>query len=137
MIRKATQSDVANLVGLLKKFHKERKFEWAFNPALLSITFSSAILSPENWICLTGEGCLLLATCFVSPLGAGKLAVEYYLCAEKPGQFELLLEAYETWARSKSCDLISLGCTERFPAFQRLYGRYGYQPAEMTMSKVL
>jgi GNAT superfamily N-acetyltransferase len=72
--------------------------------------------------------------CFENPIGAGKLAQELCFCAP-PGRMGELINRYEEWARSNGCRAASLACEQRFPAFERLYRKYGYRTAELTTSK--
>jgi hypothetical protein len=136
-MRPARLSDIPGLVALFEKQHSEMGCPWPIdNKTKLTSTFHLAIASPEDWLCLTGDESLLLATCFESPLGAGKVAVELCMCAA-PGKLDDMIERYEDWAKLKGCKIASLGCDRRFTTFQRLYRRYGYTPAEMTTSKAL
>jgi len=136
LIRSAVREDIPQLVSLFINHQKAMGCSWSLDPVRLSMTFSQAIALPDNWLCLTGGGCLFLASCFESPLGAGKIATELCFCVSS-GQLQFVLDQYENWARSKGCISVSLSCMQRFPAFQRLYGRYGYSLAEMTTAKAL
>jgi hypothetical protein len=136
MIRAAVAADVPNLVSLFKKHHKEMGCTWSLDTVRLSMTLSQAIASPDNWLVLAGDGCFLLASCSESILGAGKLATEHCFCVTA-GNLDCVIKHYVDWARSKGCVQISLSCEQRFAAFQRLYRRYGFLPAEMTTSKAL
>lgn len=135
MIRAAVAEDIPNLVALFVKQHKSMGCTWSIDSKRLALTFSQAIGSPD-WLCITDGDCLLLAACFESPLGAGKIAQELCFCAT-PGKVRAVLNHYEDWARSKGCRAASLSCEQRFSTFERLYRRYGYSPVEMTTSKVL
>jgi hypothetical protein len=136
MIRSAMQSDIPNMVMLFEAQHKAMGCDWTLDRPRLAATFVQAVAQPQDFLCLTGERSLLLAACFDSPVGAGKVAVEMGLCA-KHGDLDAIVERYESWARSKQCRAVSLACDQRFSTFERLYRRYGYAPAEMTFSKVL
>ena len=136
MIRPAVASDISQLLLLLKHHHQEYGFAWPFDPVRLSMTLSSAMASPMQLL-LIGDCCMVFASCLDSPLGAGRLAIEHIIRCELPGHFDNLLDAYETWARSKGCRESSLSCTDRHSTFARLYGRRGYQLAETTFSKAL
>lgn len=136
MIRLATREDIPTLIALFEAHQSEMGCSWSVDRTRLSHTFRYAIASPHSWLCLIGDGCLFLATCYESPLGAGKLATELCFCvgAEQLGE---LLQQYEDWARSKGCRAASIACEQRFAAFERLYRRHGYTLAETTTSKVL
>ena len=135
-IRPAVVSDIPHLVALFAEQHRSMGCSWSIDTARLSLTFAHAIASPASWLCLAGDDCLLLAGCFESPLGAGKIAQELCFCV-KPGSLSAILKQYENWARAKGCRAASLSCEQRFSTFERLYRRYGYSPVEMTTSKVL
>lgn len=135
MIRPATPKDIPALVDLFQKQHAEMGCSWSIDASTLAGTFSQAITAPD-WLCLTGDGCLLLAACFESPLGAGRIAQELCFCVT-PGNLDGLLRFYEDWARSRGCRTASVACEQRHQAFARLYGRHGYALAESTFSKVL
>jgi hypothetical protein len=109
---------------------------WSVDTARLGLTFSTAIASPDSWLCLTGDDCLFLAGCFESPLGAGKIAQELCFCVPA-GKINIVIKHYEDWARSKKCRAASLSCEQRFSTFERLFRRYGYSTVEMTTSKDL
>lgn len=136
MIRAALPADVPGMVALFRAQHAAMNCAWRLDADVLAGTFYAAIAAPASWLCLTGDACLLLASCFESPVGAGRLAAELALCAS-PRRFDELVDLYEDWARAKGCREASLSCVHRFPAFARLYRRRGYRPAEMTMSRVL
>lgn len=135
MIRRAFFSDVPDLVALFEQQHQEMGCAWSINKTKLAETFAHAIGSPD-WLCLTGDGCLLLAACFESPVGAGKLAQEIAYSAT-PSDSDEVIRLYEQWARAKGCRSASLSCERKHNAFARLYGRRGYSIAETTFSKVL
>lgn len=136
MIRPAISADIASMVTLFKAQHAAMGCDWSIDVARLENTFRQAIASPAQWLCLTGEGCLLLAMWFENPLGAGRLAMEFCFCAP-PRQMGALIDQYEQWAREHGCRTASLSCERRFATFDRLYRRFGYSLAEMTMSKAL
>jgi hypothetical protein len=136
MIRSATTADIPQMIALFRRHHTEMGCDWSIDVDRLENTFRQAIASPEQWLCLTGDGCLLLATCFDNPLGAGRLAMEFCFCAP-PRKLDELMDRYEAWAREKGCRKSSLSFIKRFAAFTRLFRRRGYFPDEMTMSKVL
>lgn len=136
MIRAAGRADIPAMLEILKRHHEEHDFAWPFDPARLSLTLTHAI-EAEDWLCLCGEGALLLASAYESPMGAGRLAVEHIVRATQPGQFREMLAAYEAWARKQGCRSVSLGCVRRHNAFSRLYGRHGYSIAETTFVKAL
>ena len=129
-------SDILALIVLFKKHHAAMGCRWTFDPVRLSMTLSQAIAQPDHWLCLTGDQCLFLATCFDSPLGAGKIASELCFCIGHE-KLEAIEAVYEQWARARGCTAMSLGCEQRFAAFERLYGRLGYRVSEMTASKAL
>jgi hypothetical protein len=133
VIRLAKIEDVPELVRLFVSNHERMKCAWSVDTARLAETFRRAIISPDS-LCFTGDECLLLAVCFDSPLGAGKLAQELCISAS-PGNLDALIALYEQWARSKGCRAVSLGCEQRHSAFARLYGARGYRTAETTFSK--
>lgn len=133
MIRPARMSDVPSLAEMFRQHHASMGCSWVIDIAQLERTLSHAVASPD-WLCLTDEGCLFLAVCFESPLGAGKLAQELCFCAGR-GKLDAVIERYEEWARSKGCRAISLACEQRFSTFERLYRKYGYRPAELTTMK--
>jgi GNAT superfamily N-acetyltransferase len=136
MIRPATKADIPSMVALFKAQHAAMGCDWSVDEERLCNTFSIAIASPAQWLCLTGDDCLLLAMWFENPLGAGRLAMEFCFCAPPRAMAELISQ-YEEWARKMGCRAASLSCERRFAAFERLYRKYGYFPAEMTMSKAL
>lgn len=135
MIREAVASDVLSLVALFKTHHAAMGCRWSFDPVRLSMTLVQAIDRPD-WLCLTGDQCLFLATCYDSPLGAGRIASELCFCVGRE-KLEQIVACFEAWARERGCNMTSLACEQRFPAFERLYGRFGYRVSEMTASKVL
>lgn len=135
MIREATLADIPDLVEAFVAHHEGMGCDWPVDAAVLARTFARAVASPD-WLCLTGDGCLLLAVSFDSPLGAGRLAQELCVSASK-GNLDIVVGAYEGWARARGCRAISLGCEQRHETFARLYGRRGYARAETTFSKVL
>lgn len=136
MIRVAARADIPAMLELLKLHHAEHDFGWPFDPVRLSMTLAHAI-EADDWLALTGEGALLLASRYESPMGAGRLAVEHIVRAALPGQFRELLAAYEDWARGQGCTSVSLGCVRRHNSFARLYGRNGYSIAETVFVKAL
>lgn len=135
MIRPAVVADVSNLVAAFKAHHRGMGVDWPVDTAVLAATFRRAIAEPD-WLCLTGEGCLLLAVSFDSPLGAGRLAQELCVSASA-GNLDAVIKLYEDWARSRGCRRASLGCEQRHATFARLYGRRGYALAESNFMKVL
>jgi hypothetical protein len=135
-IRPAVHDDIPHLVALFVKQHEAMGCSWRVDTRRLALTLASAIATPDSWLCLTGDGCLMLAACFESPLGAGKVAQELCFCVP-PGKIEVVLKRYEDWARAKGCRSVSLACEQRFATFERLYRRHGYSIAEMTTSKDL
>ena len=136
MIRQAVSDDLTNMLLLFKKQHASMGCDWEIKTAVLFDTFSKAIKSPENWLVLFGDECLLLAACFESPVGAGMVAQEICFCAS-PGNRDRVLSMYHEWARSKGCRTSSLSCVERPEVFARLYRKHGYALAETTFAKVL
>lgn len=136
MIHEAERPDIPAMLGLLKTHHVEHAFAWPFDPVRLSMTLAHAI-EADDWLALTGDGALLLASSYDSPMGAGRLAVEHIVRAAKPGQLREMLTIYETWARKHGCASISLGCVRRPNTFARLYGRHGYSIAETIFVKAL
>jgi hypothetical protein len=136
MIRPAVVSDMSDMINMLVRHHTEKDFSWPADKVRASMMLSHA-MSSDGWLCATGDGCLLIASCGDSMFGAGKIAVEHLIRSEQPSMFGALLDYYETWARANGCTAVSLSCTDRFPAFTRLYGRRGYAPAEMTTVKAL
>lgn len=124
------------MLELFGMHHAAMGCDWPIDAAQLQSTFAAAIASPAQWLCLTGDDCLLLAMWFENPLGAGRLAMEFCFCAP-PGRRDELIGAYEQWARDKGCRKASLSFTRSFPAFVRMFRRRGYAPDEMTLSKVL
>lgn len=135
-IRRAVRGDIPALVLICKRHHKEEKFGWPFDPAQISMTLAHAI-DAADWLCLTGNKSILLASAYISPMGAGRIAVEHIIRSERAGQFDALRNAYEAWARSLGCVMTSLGCTSNVPAFARLYRRGGYRHGETIFVKVL
>lgn len=135
VIRPAVLDDITDLVAAFEAHHSSMGCAWVVDRAVLSRTFAQAIASPD-WLCLTGDGCLMLAVVFESPLGAGRLAQELCVSAGR-GRFDALLDLYEDWARAKGCQRVALGCEQRHATFARLYGRRGYALAESTFMKVL
>lgn len=136
MIRAAVRDDIPALVSLAKRHHEEHAFPFRFDAARLSVTFATAIERPD-WLCLTGDGAVLLAVSFESPLGAGRLATEWLLRAANADDRRALIVRYEQWARDMGCASISLACTERPETFGRLFRRHGFAFAEATFSKRL
>lgn len=135
MIRPAVLADVPDLVAAFVAHQRSMGCDWEIDEAVLATTFAHAVAAPE-FLCLTGDGCLLLAVSFISPLGAGLLAQELCLSA-LPQNRDELIGMYEDWARSRGCRKSALSCDRRHAAFARLYGRSGYAIAESTFSKVL
>lgn len=124
------------MVRMCRQHHAEKGFTFPVNTARVSVTLSNAIASPDALALVADHG-MLLATCFDSPFGAGRVAVEQMVRATRPHLFNEFLEHFEHWARSRECASISLSCTDRHAAFARLYGRRGYSLAESTFSKAL
>jgi hypothetical protein len=124
------------LLRILEMVYAEHDFGWPFDPVLLSMSLSNAI-DDENSIVLVGNGAMLWASAFDSPLGAGKMAVEHVIRAKAPGQFSEIVAAYEDWARGKGCVKLALGCVRSHRAFGRLYARAGYHTEETWFSKSL
>lgn len=135
-IRPASATDIPVMIALFQHHHAEMGCDWSIDVARLDNTFRQAISNPSSWLCLTGDGCLLLAMCFENPLGAGRLAMELCFCTP-PNRRDELIDRYEVWARENGCRKSSLSFTRRFAAFTRLFRRRGYFLDEMTMSKVL
>lgn len=135
-VRKANRNDIPALLALTKRHHAEHDFAWPFDPVRLSMTLAHAI-EATDWLCLIGDGALLLAQAFDSPLGAGRLAVEHIVRAAQPGQFAAMLQDYECWARRQGCASMSIGCVRKPRVFARLYGRHGFRPSESTFVKAL
>ena len=135
-VRKANRNDIPALLALMKRHHAEHDFAWSFDPVRLSMTLAHAIAAAD-WLCLVGNGAMLLAQAFDSPLGAGRLAVEHIVRAAQPGQFAAMLRDYERWARLQGCGSITLACVRKPAAFARLYGRHGFRPAETVFIKAL
>jgi GNAT superfamily N-acetyltransferase len=136
VIRDAVRADIPALVSLARRHHEENGFPFVFNAARLSITLALAIAQPD-WLCLTGNRCVLLAFSFESPLGAGKLATEFLLRAERRGDMKELVTRYEAWARGRGCVQATLGCTSKPEVFARLYRPFGYTFAETVFAKRL
>lgn len=136
MIKPATETDIPAMIELFLTQHAAMGCAWDVDTDVLAGTLYQAVQSPGAWLCLTGDHCLLLAACFESQVGAGKVATELCMCASA-GRLDELIDRYEEWARAKGCRAASLSCDRRFATFERLYRRYGYSPSEMTMSKVL
>lgn len=136
MIRPAEHADIPDILGLLKRHHEEHGFVWPFDPARLSLTLTHAI-EADDWLVLTDDGALLIASAYESPMGAGRLAVEHIVRTAKSGQFREILAVYETWAREQGCRSVSLGCVRRHNAFSRLYGRHSYSMTETIFVKAL
>jgi hypothetical protein len=136
MIRRATSQDVARIVELFKLHHAEKGFEFPFNPARVSLAISNAITAKESLV-LIGPSSVLMASCFDSPFGAGRLAIEHAVRAGTNDEFKEILSQYEQWARAQGCDRLSLSCTDRHATFARLYRRHGFALAESTFSKAL
>ena len=135
MIRPAVLADIPDLVAAFEAHQRNMGCDWEVDTKVLARTFMTAIPSPD-WLCLTGDGCLLLAASFDSPLGAGRLAQELCMSASA-GNLDALIDLYEAWAREKFCRRSSLSCDRRHAAFGRLYGRHGYALGESTFVKVL
>jgi hypothetical protein len=128
--------DVDAFLALFERHHAAMGCDWTIDKKILRRTVLEAMRSPENWLCLFGDDCLMLAVCFESPLGAGMLAQELCFCASK-GNRDAVIRMYDDWAKSKGCRTCSLSCIERWEVFERLYRRHGYALAETTFSKVL
>lgn len=136
MIYPASRDDIPTMLTLLQMHYNEHTFDWSFDPVRLSMTLMNAI-EADDWLALTGDGALLLASAYESPMGAGRLAVEHIVRTARPGQFRELLAAYEAWAREQGCRTVSLGCVRRHNSFARLYSRHGYSTAETIFAKAL
>lgn len=135
MLNQATRKDLSHVIDILSRHHASESFAWPLDRMRLANTVMVAIDHPD-WLCLTSRECVLLASCGDSPLGAGRIAVEHTIVA-RGGEFAAAVAQYESWAAQRGCRATSLGCTSRFPAFERLYRRQGYRPAEMIFSKEL
>ena len=136
MIRRAVRGDIAALLWILKKVYAEHEFDWPFDPVFLSVSLASAIADSNNLV-LIGDGSMLWASAFDSPLGAGRVALEHVIRAAGPGQFSDILSAYEEWARDKGCVKFALGCVRSHRAFERLYARAGFHVGETWFEKSL
>lgn len=136
MIRHAVRDDIPAMLSLLKRHHTEHAFSWPFDAVRLSMTLANAV-EADDWLALTGDGALLLASSYESPMGAGRLAVEHIVRAAKPGHLREMLTIYEAWARDQGCQSVSLGCVRRHNTFARLYGRHGFTMAETIFVKAL
>jgi GNAT superfamily N-acetyltransferase len=135
-MKPATRSDIPAMVALLERHHVERAFAFPFDAALASMDLAAAIDNPEV-LCLTDDGCILIAICS-RPLGSPeRIAIEIMLRCEQPAKRKPLVAAFESWARSRGCRRVSLSSTHDYEAFKRLYRPDGYTPAEMVFAKEL
>jgi hypothetical protein len=134
VIREAVSDDLPSLINHCKDHHREKQFAFPFDPVLVSITISNAIISPD-WLVLVGERSALIAFSFDDVFGSGRLAFERLLRAD--GDLDELLDRFEAWAADCRCVTASLSSLERHEAFARLYRRRGYLLSESVFTKVL
>jgi hypothetical protein len=126
-------------VSLIKDHHSEQNeignpnFNWEFNPARVSMTVAGAIIT-KGWLCLYGGSNLLLANVILDDaFGAPPYAMERII----RGNLDILIPEFEDWARSQGCKKTIISTTHRHAAFERLYGKFGYDLAEAVYAKAL
>lgn len=136
---RATPSDAASAVELMRQFHEEYGLMgFPFSPDHARQFFLSHLQSGALALIEPGQA-LFLARVIDHPLGMGRVAVEslWYVAKNRRGKSGIrFLDYYERWAAAMGCvavNMVSLAANN----VSSIYKRRGYVPAEMHFLKVL
>ena len=143
IVRAATPGDRWRIIRLLEESHQAAGYTFAFEAAradhVLRLHLDRAdacalVLDVDE----VAQG-VLLAAAYDHPFGAGKWAKEtvWYITPAHRGRGGLrMLDAYEEWAGSAGCAVVSMAALASNDV-SRIYERRGYSPAETHFVKPL
>jgi len=135
MIRAATIDDIPTLTEWGGKFHAASGMAAPFNPEAAKSLLAQLIPNPSAAVLMSDGGAIggILSPAYCAPEWV--LAVEMFWWAEKDGI--RLLRAFEKWAHDNDADEIRMTSLAALPRASAILGRLGYDPAEISYSKVI
>ena len=143
IVRGATPADRWRVIRLLEESHAAAGYTFPFEAARADKLFRIHLESDAACaIVLDVDGVaqgILLAAAFDHPFGAGLWAKEtvWYISPDHRGRAGMrMLDAYEAWAASKGCAVISMAALSTNDV-SRIYERRGYRAAETHFVKPL
>lgn len=135
MIREATEDDIPELVDMGKKFHEAGGLACAFNEVATGTFLERMIESGDAVVFRSDKGMIGggVSNPYCDP--DWRLALEFFWWSEDK-QGVKLFKAFEEWARSKNADEIRMTTIPDLPAAEKIVKRRGYQPSEISYSRV-
>jgi len=134
-VRKATFDDIPALLDMFKKFHAVSGQPMAFNREATADFVASLIGSASGAAIVSDTGMIggVLAPAYCDP--DWMMAIELFWWAERDGM--ALLRAFEDWGREVGAQEVRMTSLSELPRADAILRRKGYDPAEVSYSRVL
>lgn len=139
MIRAARLADMAEILDVLSGLYGMAERPLQFDPGHCAMHVARAI-SDDDWLALvvdlTGVRGVLIASVGTTTASPALVAIEHAWIAPS-GWGVRLADAYEAWARARGCAALHLSAHPGATALIRRLGERGFEPAELSMVKLL
>lgn len=135
MVRAAAIEDIPALLVMGRVFHAEGKLTCAFNPDAMADVLGKMIEADAAAVLMTERGVIggMLNPAYCDPDWV--YAVELFWWAQGDGL--ALLRAFERWAQQAGAKEVRMTSLAALPRADRLLRCVGYDPAEVSYSKVI
>jgi GNAT superfamily N-acetyltransferase len=144
-IREARLEDLPRMEDCAREFYAQSRFLKGFNPELFRNTWTQLLANGTGVIFLLVDEEIgeirgaLGGVAYPDPYSGALIATEFFwfVSEGRRGHGLRLLKAFEAWAREKGCSQIRMvHLMDLMPdKLDRVYRRFGYEPAEVHYSK--
>ena len=133
-VRSASPEDIPALLAMGREFHAESGMPFAFDTDAVAALLGNMIESSRAVVLMTERGAIggLLQPAYCDPEWI--YAVELFWWARGDGL--ALLRAFERWAQQAGAREVRMTSLAALPRADRLLRCVGYEPAEVSYSKV-
>lgn len=135
MVRPATVEDIPDLLKMGKSFHAESKMPFAFRDDVMAGVLGNMVQSENAVVLMTERGVIggALSAAYCDP--EWLYAVELFWWARGDGL--ALLHEFERWAQQAGANEVRMTSLAALPRADRILRASGYEPAEISYSRVI
>jgi hypothetical protein len=135
-MREATLDDMPRLLEMGQRFHAASEMPCGFSNEAIAGLLTNLISEPSGAVLISGGGVIggALSPAYCDPDWI--MAVELFWWAEDR-QGLRLLKSFEDWAEASGANEVRMTTLSSLPSADRIIRRKGYQPTEISYSKVI
>ena len=136
MIRKATITDIPELLEMGKKFHAASGQPFEFNEDAVGSLLIDMMLLPDGVVFRSDAGLVggKIAPAYCDP--DWRVAIELFWWAEDRQGLKLL-RAFEAWAKDNEANEVRMTTLPALPSADAIVRRFGYEPSEISYSRLM